>query len=80
MVTDTRAEEIEVKPVNMDEFNTGNLQAALAESLQDLKVSLGRLTGTSSIGSASSLSGLSGRTSFFSADKGGDALQVRGGM
>ena len=35
MVTDTRAEEIEVKPVNMDEFNTGNLQAALAESLQD---------------------------------------------
>jgi tetratricopeptide (TPR) repeat protein len=35
MVTDPKAEEIEVKPVNMDEFNTGNLQAALAESLRD---------------------------------------------
>ncbi|NBK90533.1 hypothetical protein D5278_00775 [bacterium 1XD21-13] len=35
MVTTTKAEEIQVKPVNMDEFNTGNLQAALAESLQD---------------------------------------------
>ena len=31
----TKAEEIRVKPVNVDEFNTSNLQAALAESLQD---------------------------------------------
>ncbi len=35
MASDTVAEEIQVKPVNMDEFNTSNLQAALAEGLQD---------------------------------------------
>lgn len=35
MVSETRAEEIQVKPINMDEFNTSNLQAALAEGLQD---------------------------------------------
>lgn len=35
MVSETQAEEIEVKQINMDEFNTGNLQAALAEGLQD---------------------------------------------
>lgn len=29
-------EEIQVRPVNMDQFNTTNLQAALAEGLQDL--------------------------------------------
>lgn len=34
----TKAEEIRVKPVNVDEFNTSNLQAALAESLQDLSL------------------------------------------
>ena len=31
-----QAEKIEVKPVNMDKYNTTNLQEALAESLQDL--------------------------------------------
>lgn len=35
MVSENQAEEIQVKPINMDEFNTGNLQAALAEGLQD---------------------------------------------
>lgn len=35
MVSKTQAEEIQVKPINMDEFNTSNLQAALAEGLQD---------------------------------------------
>lgn len=35
MVTEAKAEEIQVKPVNMEQFNTMNLQAALAESLQD---------------------------------------------
>ena len=35
MVSDTKAEEIQIKPINMDEFNTSNLQAALAEGLQD---------------------------------------------
>lgn len=35
MVSETQAEEIQVKPINMDEFNTSNLQAALAEGLQD---------------------------------------------
>ena len=37
MVTDPRtAEEIKVRPVNMEQFNTTNLQAALAEGLEDL--------------------------------------------
>lgn len=35
MVKDPRLDEIKVKPVNMEQFNTTNLQAALAESLQD---------------------------------------------
>lgn len=35
MADETKAEQIEVKPVNMDEFNTINLQEALAEELQD---------------------------------------------
>ncbi len=35
MADHTKAQEIQVKPVNMDEFNTSNLQAALAESLHD---------------------------------------------
>lgn len=35
MADNTKAEGIKVKPVNMDEFNTSNLQAALAEGLQD---------------------------------------------
>lgn len=35
MVKVPGAEEIKVRPVNMDQFNTTNLQAALAESLQD---------------------------------------------
>ena len=35
MVSETKAEEIQIKPINMDEFNTSNLQAALAEGLQD---------------------------------------------
>lgn len=36
MAKGTDAEEIRVRPVNMDQFNTTNLQAALAEGLQDL--------------------------------------------
>lgn len=35
IAADTKAQEIEVKPVNVDRFSTTNLQAALAESLQD---------------------------------------------
>lgn len=35
MVEEREASQIEVKPVNVDEFNTTNLQAALAESLQN---------------------------------------------
>ena len=35
MMSERQAEEIQVKQVNMDEFNTSNLQAALAEELQD---------------------------------------------
>ncbi len=35
MMDQSRADEIQVKQVNMDEFNTSNLQAALAEGLQD---------------------------------------------
>lgn len=35
MMSENQAEEIEVKQINMDEFNTSNLQAALAEGLQD---------------------------------------------
>lgn len=35
IAADTKAREIEVKPVSMDRFSTTNLQAALAESLQD---------------------------------------------
>lgn len=34
--TGTADEEIQVRPVNVDRFNTTNLQAALAEGLQDL--------------------------------------------
>ncbi len=36
MVKVPQADEIRVRPVNMDQFNTTNLQAALAEGLQDL--------------------------------------------
>ena len=36
MVKVPQADEIKVRPVNMDQFNTTNLQAALAEGLQDL--------------------------------------------
>jgi hypothetical protein len=35
MVAEQQAEEIQVKQVNMDEFNTSNLQQALAEELED---------------------------------------------
>ena len=35
MMSENQADEIEVKQINMDEFNTSNLQAALAEGLQD---------------------------------------------
>ena len=35
MMDQSRADEIQVKQVNMDEFNTSNLQAALAGGLQD---------------------------------------------
>lgn len=45
MVSEDQAEEIQVKQINMDEFNTSNLQAALAEGLQDfLKEELARET------------------------------------
>lgn len=45
MVSENQAEEIQVKQINMDEFNTSNLQAALAEGLQDfLKEELARET------------------------------------
>lgn len=36
MVKDPASEEIKVRPVNLDRFNTTNLQAAVAEGLQDL--------------------------------------------
>ena len=36
LISESKAEQIQVKPVNMDAFNTTNLQEALAESLQSL--------------------------------------------
>ncbi len=45
MVSENQVDEIQVKQINMDEFNTSNLQAALAEGLQDfLKEELARET------------------------------------